>query len=254
MSNIENAAGDVPLAFLIIPDEYRVNDELWQAVVEKNDLPLQRDLPQVKIREWAGAGDRDIVDLLPLLLAEEPLPDGQRHLYHLRDSHFNARGNAIAGRALAKLIEAKLTEEKKPGVAIETPGGASSSRSNDLPQSVPAPEPSPGDQATQIMIQFGTVVADMGLDGSKVFDESLLNHPKGEILSAIVTILNGDIAADQKAFCQGGCGSARFLPAGAGEGGVAIDSMRSDQHTWRSVVEAEMQHNSQEVTSRTQGR
>lgn len=253
LSNIESAAGDVPLAFLIIPDEYQVNDELWQAVVEKNELPLQRDLPQVKIREWAEAGDRDIVDLLPLLLAEEPLPDGQRHLYHLRDSHFNARGNAIAGRALATLIEARLTEEEKPGVAMEASEDASSSRRNDLTQSVPAPEPSAGDQATQIMSQFGTVVADMGLDGSKVFDESLLNHPKVEILSAIVTILNGDNAADQKAFAREAAAVLAFFQPGAGEDGVAIDSLRSDQHTWRSVVEAEMQKNSQEVASRTQG-
>ncbi|MBK6508296.1 MAG: hypothetical protein IPG06_01820 [Haliea sp.] len=103
------------------------------------------------------------------------------------------------------------------------------------------------------MSQFGTVVADMGLDGSKVFDESLLNHPKVEILSAIVTILNGDNAADQKAFAREAAAVLAFFQPGAGEDGVAIDSLRSDQHTWRSVVEAEMQKNSQEVASRTQG-
>lgn len=110
LRKIEDAAGDVPIAYLIIPDEYQVDDELWQTVVEKNDFPLQRDRPQRKIRQWAEAGDRDFVDLLPLLLAAEPLPDGKRHVYHLRDTHINARGNEIVGRALAKLIEAKFAE------------------------------------------------------------------------------------------------------------------------------------------------
>ncbi len=136
----------------------------------------------------------------------------------------------------------------------ERPGDVSSSRRNDLTQSVPAPEPSAGDQATQIISQFGTVVADMGLDGSKVFDESLLNHPKSEILSAIATILHGDIAADQKAFAREAAAVLAFFQQGAGEDGVAIDSLRSDQAMWRSVVEAEMQKNRQEVVSRTQGR
>jgi hypothetical protein len=123
-----------------------------------------------------------------------------------------------------------------------------------MPQSVAAPEPGPSDQATEILRQFGTIVANVGLDGSKVFDESLLNHPKGEILSAIVTILNGEVAADQKAFATEAAAVLAFFQQGAGEGGVAIDSMRSDQHTWRSVVEAEMQKNNKEIASRTHGR
>jgi hypothetical protein len=48
------------------------------------------------------------LDLLPRLRAQEPLPDGRRHLYHLRDTHFNARGNEAAGAALAELVEACL--------------------------------------------------------------------------------------------------------------------------------------------------
>ena len=30
--------------------------------------------------------------------------DGRRHLYHLRDTHWNARGNELAGEALAKFV------------------------------------------------------------------------------------------------------------------------------------------------------
>lgn len=259
LGDIEKAAGDVPLAFLIIPDEYQINDELWQAVVERNELPLQRDLPQVKIREWARAGNREILDLLPMLLAEEPLADGQRHLYHLRDSHFNARGNAIAGRALAKLIEAKLTEAQKPGVAMQSPQETSGpqpdagSRKAEFANAAAQVE-NPGEQAIGLLKQFGSVIADIGLDGSKVFDESLLDQPKDEIISAIVIILNGETAADQKAFASEAAAVLAFFQPGVGETGVAIDSMSSDQRTWRDVVVAEMQKNKQEISTRTQGR
>ncbi|MGB3969125.1 MAG: hypothetical protein WBO45_20490, partial [Planctomycetota bacterium] len=41
------------------------------------------------------------LDLLPVLLAVPPLADGNRHLYLRNDTHWNARGNAVAARALA---------------------------------------------------------------------------------------------------------------------------------------------------------
>ena len=121
LQDIEDAAGDVPLVFLIIPDEYQVEDELWKAVVAKNDVPLERDRPQRKIREWARNANRDVVDLLPLFREVEPLRDGQRHLYHLRDMHFNARGNQIAGQALARLIKSKLAESHAEFEAAKLP-------------------------------------------------------------------------------------------------------------------------------------
>ncbi|MEH6515146.1 MAG: SGNH/GDSL hydrolase family protein [Halioglobus sp.] len=243
LRQIEDAASDVPLAFLIIPDEYQLNDELWQAVVEKNELPLQRDLPQRKIREWARDGNRDIVDLLPLLLAEERLPDGRRHLYHLRDTHFNARGNAIAGRGLAKLIEAKLTEGEKPDFVKQSP---QASPQNAAPQNAVS-----SDEATEILLLFGTLIADLGVNGTTVFDDSLLNHPKDEIKSAIVIVLNGESTADQQAFARGAAQVLAFFQPGVGKAGFAMDSMRADQTTWKSQVQAEMQKNILEIASRT---
>jgi hypothetical protein len=241
---IEDAAGDVPVAFLIIPDEYQVNDELWQAVVEKNELPLQRDLPQLKIREWAQAGNHNIVDLLPLLLAEEPLPDGRRHLYHLRDTHFNARGNLVAGRALAKLIEAKLADGDKPDLVV-----SSSPAANAAP-----PRAKTSDEAaTEILQQFGALITKIGVNGSTVLDDSLLSHPKGEITSAIVTILNAEVAADQQAFARGAAQVLAFFQPGVGRAGVAMDSVRSDQQTWRAHIEVEMREIGREIASRTEG-
>jgi hypothetical protein len=121
LHEIEAAADDVPLAFLLIPDEFQVEDHLWDIVSAKAEIQLQRDLPQQRIGEWARAGRRDVVDLLPLLLAAEPLADGRRHVYHLTDTHFNARGNEIAGRALAELIETKLAQPNPAAENVALP-------------------------------------------------------------------------------------------------------------------------------------
>jgi hypothetical protein len=54
-----------------------------------------------------------VFDLLPVMRAVEPLADGKRHLYHLTDTHWNVRGNAVAGAELAKFVRALLA--KAPG-------------------------------------------------------------------------------------------------------------------------------------------
>ena len=41
--------------------------------------------------------------------AVEPLEHGRRHVYHLRDSHFNAAGNRVAGEALAAFLAERLS-------------------------------------------------------------------------------------------------------------------------------------------------
>ncbi|CAA0098173.1 Uncharacterised protein [Halioglobus japonicus] len=261
LGQIEEAAGDIPLAFLIIPDEYQVNDELWQAVVAKHDVPLQRDLPQRKIRQWASEGNRDIMDLLPLLLAEEPLSDGQLHLYHLRDTHFNARGNEVAGRALAQLIEAKFAGGEVPDypmppdrtVDVPSQQVTATTANPDSAQAdvvvADVSEPSQSDAATEVLRQFGTVISSAGVDGSKVLDDSLLKHPKDEIKSAIVIVLNADIAPDQKAFAKEAAPVLAFFQPGVGEEGIPLDEARSDQTTWRSVVEAEIQQIARDLAS-----
>lgn len=110
------------------------------------------------------------------------------------------------------------------------------------------------EEATRILEQLGTLVSGLGLNGSKVFDESLLAHPKDVILSAIVALLNGNIAADQQAFAREAALVLAFLQPGVGPSGVGIDSMRSDQVSWRSDVEAQMQKSIREIASRTEGR
>lgn len=104
LEQLRASAGSVPLAFLLFPDEFQVEEALWQ----QTSAPFpraDRELPQKLIGAWLGERNISYVDLLPRLRAVEPLADGARHVYHLRDSHFNARGNSLAAAALAELIE-----------------------------------------------------------------------------------------------------------------------------------------------------
>jgi len=106
------ACGEVPFAVMLIPDEFQVEDAVWRDVVADPSLAdLERDQPQRVL--VAGLAERGIpvLDLLPVLRAQAPLEDGRLHLYHLRESHFNARGNAVTGRALAAFVEEVLDEE-----------------------------------------------------------------------------------------------------------------------------------------------
>ena len=106
---IRRLTGDVPLVVMLIPDEFQVEDELWQRVrdhLQRSDL--ERDQPQRRIMEWLRAEGILYLDLLPILRAVPTMADGNRHLYHLRDTHFNARGNAVAGEALAEFLRDQL--------------------------------------------------------------------------------------------------------------------------------------------------
>jgi len=98
----EQGAG---FAVLLIPDEFQVEDELWRQVVAA--LPnerLDRDLPQRVLTTFCQEQGLPCLDLLPRLRAVEPLSDGQRHLYARNDTHWNRRGNAEAGAALAEFV------------------------------------------------------------------------------------------------------------------------------------------------------
>jgi len=103
---IRDLAGTIPMACLLIPDEFQVEEAPWRdiewaGIARRAD----RDLPQKIVGAWLDERGIPYVDLLPLLRAVPPLEDGSRHVYHVRDTHWNARGNRIAGEALADLIE-----------------------------------------------------------------------------------------------------------------------------------------------------
>ncbi len=105
LGRMREMLGSTPLVVVLWPDEFQVEDDLWKAVLERAAIPLDRDLPQRLVRERLERTGIPALDLLPILRAIAPLADGNRHLYHLRDTHFNARGNLAAGRALARYLE-----------------------------------------------------------------------------------------------------------------------------------------------------
>ena len=106
----KRAAGDVPLAVMLIPDEFQVEQELWDSISASAKRPLERDRPQRLLMAWFATSGLPVLDLLPVLRDVPPLKDGKRHLYHAFDTHFNARGNEAAAKALhsflRKLVDA----------------------------------------------------------------------------------------------------------------------------------------------------
>lgn len=102
-------AGTVPLGILLIPDEFMVEDALWDALVARApELHGHRFRLRDELVALCAETGIPCLDLLPALQAVPPLADGDRHLYLRRDSHWNARGNAVAGKALAPFVDALL--------------------------------------------------------------------------------------------------------------------------------------------------
>lgn len=102
------ASGSAELCVMLVPDEFQVEDDLWDAVVARAGATLDRDLPQRLLSSWLAEEGFATLDLLPVLRAVPPMEDGRRHLYHLRDTHFNARGNRAVGEALAEFLRPRL--------------------------------------------------------------------------------------------------------------------------------------------------
>lgn len=100
-------------AVMLIPDEFQVEDDTWARVLA--ELPgehLDRDLPQRVLDGFCAEEHLPCLDLLPRLRAVPPLADGRHHLYSLRDTHWNRRGNEAAGHALAEFVKPLLPPEK----------------------------------------------------------------------------------------------------------------------------------------------
>ena len=98
------AAGDIPLHVMLIPDEFQVEDPLWELVEQRAGRPLERTRAQRLLTAWLAQQKIPYLDLLPALRRVPPGPDGRRHVYHERDTHFNARGNRVAAEALAEFL------------------------------------------------------------------------------------------------------------------------------------------------------
>ncbi|TVM19354.1 hypothetical protein DPQ33_03060 [Oceanidesulfovibrio indonesiensis] len=87
---------------VLAPDEFQVNDALWEKLMSMVDDPSEydRDYPQKRVVEYCREKGIPYLDLLPLLREAEK----EQRTYHLRDTHWNAWGNEIAGEAIADRI------------------------------------------------------------------------------------------------------------------------------------------------------
>jgi lysophospholipase L1-like esterase len=89
------------LLVVAIPDEFQVDDELWAGLVGTSAGRYERDLPQQRIGGFCREKGIPVLDLLPVLREAKR----SWRPYHLRDTHWNAYGNRVAGRALAAALE-----------------------------------------------------------------------------------------------------------------------------------------------------
>jgi hypothetical protein len=99
------------LFVILIPDSLQVNDEIWRTLLAgaKEPKAYDRDLPQKRIGAFCRDKGIRLLDLLePLRQAEA----GGR-TYHLLDTHWNARGNRIAGEALGHALAEREKEGRK---------------------------------------------------------------------------------------------------------------------------------------------
>lgn len=109
LQSLRRACAETFFAVVLVPDEFQVEEVLWDSITAQVDAPLERDLPQRLLARWLGEQGIPFLDLLPVLRAQPALADGRLHLYHLRDTHFNARGNRAAGEALAEFLRPHLS-------------------------------------------------------------------------------------------------------------------------------------------------
>lgn len=94
------AAADVPWLLVLIPGEVQVDPDIRSQVLEGLELDpddYDFDAPQKRVVQWA---EEHQVRVLDLLLALRPEHDPDARLYESNDTHWNKRGNMVAGNTL----------------------------------------------------------------------------------------------------------------------------------------------------------
>jgi hypothetical protein len=91
----------VPWVLVLIPDEMQVDEAVRRQVLARlGENPRGFDFtgPQSRLSAFAAARGVPVLDLLPVLREAHTLEGRQ---YVPNDTHWNEKGNANAGRALA---------------------------------------------------------------------------------------------------------------------------------------------------------
>lgn len=102
LDQLPAAAGGLPVAVLLLPDEFQVDDGLWQRLQAAARRPLpERDFPQRRLAEVLSARGVPCLDVLPALRAAASA--GQR-VYLRQDTHLNLRGNEVVGEELGAFL------------------------------------------------------------------------------------------------------------------------------------------------------
>ncbi len=93
---------------VIAPDEYHVNDALWEDMMAVVPNPEAYDRYYVinRVKAYLETQGIPYLDLTPILQEAQ----AQGRVFHLRDTHWNARGNAVAGKAIAAKVLELLDE------------------------------------------------------------------------------------------------------------------------------------------------
>lgn len=104
--DMQRAAGETPFVVQIIPDEFQVDDDLWRRIRRASaKTGLVRDQPQEILGRWLEREGIPYLDLLPELRRRCAVSRrATKRCYHLRDTHFNRRGNMVAGQAMAGFL------------------------------------------------------------------------------------------------------------------------------------------------------
>lgn len=117
LEDLARAAGKarLPLLLAAFPQRFQVSPAEWRATVREYGLEasaFELEQPDRRLAVACARAGIECLDLLPAFRAE-PRPTYLR----LGDMHWNARGHAVAARALAPVVASRLPSQARSGTA-----------------------------------------------------------------------------------------------------------------------------------------